>query len=337
MKVVQLWPHGGRAVMPRKESNVPHLLISVEQQPPRRWDLQDGITIGRSVTCDLSLGDSNLSRRHCRLERGRSGWFIVDQRSRNGTVVNGELIMRRALRDGDEIRVGSCRIVFCQPLADGLEDELAMALERHKRVSQTPNSSATVVTVSAAPQAAAVQTSASASPAAGAMSSAVTDSPESPTVSVAAVPTAAGGAAVRLSAGSATTRFRPTGQDPYELSPGLSRPAVGLGGASWIRQSFEEADALEHNDRSQRFRGEVDNSHVQVTKSTWVDQVKDFIAGSSTQQKAIVAAVLAGVVLLALFLVAPPMSAGAAQARKLARQPIDAKQLEWRKKYCAGD
>ncbi|MGH9226212.1 MAG: FHA domain-containing protein [Acidimicrobiales bacterium] len=72
------------------------------------------VTLGRSATNDVVLAsDGKASRLHAALERLAAGWCIRDLTSRNGTFVNGMRIDRdRPLQPGDEIQVGSTRLVF---------------------------------------------------------------------------------------------------------------------------------------------------------------------------------------------------------------------------------
>lgn len=72
------------------------------------------ITIGRHPSNDLCLeDDEELSRLHAVLERLGPSWVVRDLNSSNGTRVNGSLVSgERPLMDGDEIRVGSARLVF---------------------------------------------------------------------------------------------------------------------------------------------------------------------------------------------------------------------------------
>jgi hypothetical protein len=84
-----------------------------------------GSLVGQSIPLDGQLaigrgygepgalgGDRRLSRRHARIARGDGGvYYIEDTGSTNGTRVNGEMVLApRALRDGDEIEVGSTRL-----------------------------------------------------------------------------------------------------------------------------------------------------------------------------------------------------------------------------------
>ncbi len=62
--------------------------------------------LGRSPEADLVLPDDKVSRQHCRITRTGSALEVEDLGSSNGTFVNGTLITRARLMDGDELRVG---------------------------------------------------------------------------------------------------------------------------------------------------------------------------------------------------------------------------------------
>jgi pSer/pThr/pTyr-binding forkhead associated (FHA) protein len=81
----------------------------LEVQGPREAlliPLGDGVLrIGRGVAADLHLDEPSVSRRHAILEPGGEP-RILDDRSSNGTFVNGVRIQRASLRNGDVISVG---------------------------------------------------------------------------------------------------------------------------------------------------------------------------------------------------------------------------------------
>jgi pSer/pThr/pTyr-binding forkhead associated (FHA) protein len=56
--------------------------------------------------------EASVSRCHAELVRVGTGWLLVDQASTNGTWVNGVRIRRTAVCDGDEIRLGTARVVL---------------------------------------------------------------------------------------------------------------------------------------------------------------------------------------------------------------------------------
>jgi diguanylate cyclase (GGDEF)-like protein len=67
--------------------------------------------VGRGEDCDIRVLDTSVSRRHARIEKIGSDYFVLDMQSTNGTYVNdkqslpGEPI---PMRDGDYLRVGNC-------------------------------------------------------------------------------------------------------------------------------------------------------------------------------------------------------------------------------------
>lgn len=70
------------------------------------------VVIGRLSTCDIALGDPQVSRRHAEVRRDSEGFSVSDLGSTNGTVVNGAPVRERRLADGDELRIGSASIRF---------------------------------------------------------------------------------------------------------------------------------------------------------------------------------------------------------------------------------
>lgn len=71
------------------------------------------VTVGKATSSDIALEDPTISHLHAAFELFGSGWCITDLGSRNGTYVQDERILGpRALRAGDEIRIGGVRLVF---------------------------------------------------------------------------------------------------------------------------------------------------------------------------------------------------------------------------------
>jgi pSer/pThr/pTyr-binding forkhead associated (FHA) protein len=72
------------------------------------------ITIGRAPNATLVIPDAQVSRLHARIDLFNGGLSIRDLDSRNGTLLNARPVDGTApLHDGDEIDVGTTRIVFC--------------------------------------------------------------------------------------------------------------------------------------------------------------------------------------------------------------------------------
>jgi hypothetical protein len=72
------------------------------------------VTVGKASTNLVALEhDATVSRLHAVLENLGHAWSIRDLGSRNGTSLNGEKISaERVLRSGDELRIGTSRLVF---------------------------------------------------------------------------------------------------------------------------------------------------------------------------------------------------------------------------------
>ncbi len=69
--------------------------------------LQPGVThVGRGLAADLRLDEASVSRRHAILLQRRSGVRVLDDRSSNGTFVNGRRIAQADLSDGDVLVLG---------------------------------------------------------------------------------------------------------------------------------------------------------------------------------------------------------------------------------------
>lgn len=72
---------------------------------------QHVITVGRDRSCDLTLSDQTVSRKHAELRHGTGGWEIYEFGSTNGTFVNGERVEGSApVHPGDHVRFG--RLLF---------------------------------------------------------------------------------------------------------------------------------------------------------------------------------------------------------------------------------
>ncbi|MHB8533785.1 MAG: FHA domain-containing protein [Solirubrobacteraceae bacterium] len=64
------------------------------------------VHIGRGLAAELHLDESSVSRRHAIVVPHGGGTRILDDRSSNGTFVNGRRIQQAELRSGDVIVLG---------------------------------------------------------------------------------------------------------------------------------------------------------------------------------------------------------------------------------------
>lgn len=79
--------------------------------------------IGRGFGVNLQLEDPGVSRRHAIVVRRPGETRILDDRSANGTWVNGRRVVDAVLRDGDVITLGRTALVYVDdgaaPARDG--------------------------------------------------------------------------------------------------------------------------------------------------------------------------------------------------------------------------
>ena len=97
-------PTGGAPV-----PGVPGRYLVVEQgaEPAAFALTADVVHIGRGFASQIHLEDPWVSRRHAILVRRPGAHRILDDRSHNGTFVNGTRVSECELRDGDLVRVGN--------------------------------------------------------------------------------------------------------------------------------------------------------------------------------------------------------------------------------------
>jgi pSer/pThr/pTyr-binding forkhead associated (FHA) protein len=68
--------------------------------------------LGRSGVCDIHLPGQDVSRQHAIIRFANGNYFLQDQGSALGTILNGRRINASALQDGDQISIGNTRFIF---------------------------------------------------------------------------------------------------------------------------------------------------------------------------------------------------------------------------------
>ena len=63
--------------------------------------------VGREAGADIVVAHSSVSRRHALIERSGDEWQVADQKSANGTWIDGQRVIRAALRAGQSLRFGA--------------------------------------------------------------------------------------------------------------------------------------------------------------------------------------------------------------------------------------
>jgi len=139
---------------------LPHLFLICESDcplsPSVRFSLEgvDSVEIGRTgqlvVGRDgpnkerliVGLSDAWVSTSHAILRRTPTGWVVEDEKSKNGTLINGRLEMHRALADGDLIEIGHSFFFFRECLVTSADEP---PLLRSSEVEEAPLGMATLV------------------------------------------------------------------------------------------------------------------------------------------------------------------------------------------------
>ncbi|MEN3285185.1 MAG: hypothetical protein V7607_6325 [Solirubrobacteraceae bacterium] len=68
--------------------------------------------VGRGFSADVRLDHQSVSRRHAVIVAHPRGARILDDRSANGTLVNGRRVTEATLHDRDTIQLGAVALVF---------------------------------------------------------------------------------------------------------------------------------------------------------------------------------------------------------------------------------
>jgi pSer/pThr/pTyr-binding forkhead associated (FHA) protein len=107
------------------DERVRHQALAVEPAGPGRYVEIQGperalliplagaaVHIGRGLSAELRLDDNSVSRRHAILVPRPAGARILDDRSANGTFVNGRRVQQAELSNGDVIVLGRVVLRF---------------------------------------------------------------------------------------------------------------------------------------------------------------------------------------------------------------------------------
>jgi signal transduction histidine kinase len=92
----------------------------------KQFELDGGaVGIGRDVSNQVRLHDTEVSRRHAELRQTPDGFQLLDIGSANGTSVNGQPVKDALLQSGDHIEIGQSVLVFTAGRGDAQVSDLA--------------------------------------------------------------------------------------------------------------------------------------------------------------------------------------------------------------------
>ncbi|HCN29172.1 MAG TPA: hypothetical protein DIT64_10565 [Verrucomicrobiales bacterium] len=94
---------------------MPTLVFHLDDGSVLTHELEDGVTtLGRHPDSVVVLEFPSVSAHHAIIEMGEGGCFVSDQKSSNGTRVNGVVIEESRLKEGDRVAFGDVQAVFYQ-------------------------------------------------------------------------------------------------------------------------------------------------------------------------------------------------------------------------------
>lgn len=70
------------------------------------------VHLGRGMSANVRLDDPTVSRRHAIIAQREHGVVLLDDRSMNGTWLNGERVSEAPLSDGDVIQLGAVQLRY---------------------------------------------------------------------------------------------------------------------------------------------------------------------------------------------------------------------------------
>ena len=76
------------------------------------FEIEDGVTIGRTPDNSIQLQDSSVSRKHAQMNITPEGVVLRDLGSANGVFVNDKRVLEHTLSPGDVIKIGATEITY---------------------------------------------------------------------------------------------------------------------------------------------------------------------------------------------------------------------------------
>ncbi|RJP85923.1 MAG: FHA domain-containing protein [Desulfobacteraceae bacterium] len=81
------------------------------------------LKIGRSDQNDIIIDEAAVSSVHAEVEFDHDGFYLTDIQSKNGTFIDGELIISRKLKNGNVITIGTYSLLFKYDVSENFREE----------------------------------------------------------------------------------------------------------------------------------------------------------------------------------------------------------------------
>ncbi len=125
------------------------LVLSMNSAVQGEYELdQERFTIGRKPENEIQIDNLAVSGKHALIITILDDSFLEDLGSTNGTYVNGKLVKKHALKDGDVIAIGKHELKYINENASDDEDEFEKTM-----IIKPGSASAAVAAAQAAEQA----------------------------------------------------------------------------------------------------------------------------------------------------------------------------------------
>ena len=149
------------------------LVLSLNGAVQGEYELnQERLTIGRKPDNDIQIDNLAVSGKHCLIITILDDSFLEDLGSTNGTYVNGKLVKKHALKDGDVIAIGKHELKYVNENASADDDEFEKTM-----IIKPGSASAAVAAAQAAEKAGAAAAPAAAAKADGGPATAASGMP----------------------------------------------------------------------------------------------------------------------------------------------------------------
>ncbi len=107
-----------------------YIALVIEDVIINKWELMEEVTIlGRTKDCDIQIDDQSVSSKHARIVieadpflDNNQLFFIEDLKSTNGTQLNGVMIKKEKLTDGDMIKIGFTHFQYINNQNNNLDE-----------------------------------------------------------------------------------------------------------------------------------------------------------------------------------------------------------------------
>lgn len=100
------------------------------------FPIRESLVLGSSVDCDVQINEPGIAPRHAEIRLlDNKQLELKDLGSESGTLLNGEPVLETLLGSGDEIRIGTCRLMLQAP---GLRPERVLTDEVVRKTARWP-------------------------------------------------------------------------------------------------------------------------------------------------------------------------------------------------------